>query len=113
MDCTALAGSAAECTALAGTAAPCQLQRHDCSRCHGRHADTDTGHSSRCAWTDPETDPCRGSWAAVAGRRVVGRAGCAAGGAVVVVVVGGPEMGNCYLKKKSITNYITNCFFTK
>jgi hypothetical protein len=23
------------------------------------------------------------------------------------------EMGNCYLKKKSITNYITNCFYTK
>jgi hypothetical protein len=25
----------------------------------------------------------------------------------------GAEMGNCYLKKESITNYITNCFFTK
>ncbi len=24
-----------------------------------------------------------------------------------------PEMGNCYLKKKSITNYITNNFYTK
>ena len=24
-----------------------------------------------------------------------------------------PEMGNCYLKKKSITNYITNYFYTK
>jgi len=87
MDCTALAGSAAECTALAGTAAPCQLQRHDCSRCHGRHADTDTGHSSRCAWTDPWTDPCRGSWAAVECRRVVGRPA---------------EMGNCYLKKNQL-----------
>ncbi len=29
------------------------------------------------------------------------------------IIQHGPEMGNCYLKKKSITNYITNCFYTK